>query len=334
LRKRLIPVAILGCLALGPGAAEAATLTEYDVVIEGSGTWERHGATAGSYDRQATFTWRTTMPAVMFEGKELRQTAPTKISSAAAEARDDVVLPTPTGTFTGFCKGGPTVARAGELGRSLLPAGGGREALDIRVVGGIHVEMRECGGDPVVSPGTLVLDAGGRAMGDGAFDARVEMPHEAIGMGKIIELLEGTASGQRCPRWTNASSSCALRWKATVTFTRTRQQQVAPPPGPDPVKDPIPLPEGPPPLDDVFIPIKTKLSASGASVTVVCPAGCSGTAKALPLRGSKALARKRFTAPAARPTRVKLRFRAHGRRAVRVVIEAEGERAKLTLRRS
>jgi hypothetical protein len=330
MRTRLVPLAILGCLAFGPGAAEAATLTEYDAVIEGSGTWQRHGATAGTYDRQAKFTWRTTMPGVMFGGKELRQTSPTKISNAAAEARDDVVLPTPTGTFTGFCKGGPAVARAGELGRSLLPAAGGKEALEVRVLGGLHVELRECGGDPVVSPGTLILDAGGRAMGDGPFDARVEMPHEAIGMGKIIELLEGTASGQRCPRWTNASTSCTLSWKATVTFTRTRQQEVGP--KPEPEIDPIPLPEVPT-LDDAFIPIRTKLSASGASVTVVCPAGCSGTARALPLRGAKVLARKRFSAPAGRPKKIALRFDARGRRAVRVVLKAGGERAKLTVRR-
>ena len=50
-------------------------------------------------------------------------------------------------------------------------------------------------------------------------------------------------------------------------------------------------------IDDLFIPIRGKLKASSATVTVACPAGCSGTAAALPLRGGKPLARTRFSAP-------------------------------------
>ena len=139
--RKLVPLAILGCLAFGPGAAEAATLTEYDAVIEGTGTWQRHdaiGGGAGSYERQATFSWKTTLPGVLFSGKELRQTSPLKISTGAAEARDDMVLNTPNGTLAGSCTGGPAVARAGELGRALIPADGGKEALDIRVLGGLE----------------------------------------------------------------------------------------------------------------------------------------------------------------------------------------------------
>jgi hypothetical protein len=74
-------------------------------------------------------------------------------------------------------------------------------------------------------------------------------------------------------------------------------------------------------------------ASPAASVTVVCPAGCSGTATALPFRGAKVLARKRFSARAGRPKKVTLRFDARGRRAVRVVLKAGGQRVKLTLRR-
>jgi hypothetical protein len=347
MRKRLIPAAILGYLAFGPGTAQAVTVSEYEAVIEGSGDWYRHDSEGvGSLERRAKFTWRTTIPSVTFYGKELGDTSPARISSGAAEARDDMVLPTPIGTLAGYCKGGPAVVRAGQLGRSLLPGDDGEEGLDVRVLGGIEIDLRECGGDKVVSPTTLVLDNGRHELGLGAFDARIEMPHEAIGMGKVIDLVEGTESGQRCPNHTNATVTCRLTWKATVTLTRKRQQDLSAPPPPDepdviapepvPEEDAVPLPvepEKPEPAvagEDLLGPLKGRLTSTGAMVTIACPAGCSGTATAT--RGVKRLARTRFTAAAGRPKRVRLRFRRRPG-AVKVVVAVGGGRETLTLRR-
>lgn len=349
MRKRLIPAAILGCLAFGPGTAQALTISEYEAVLEGSGDWYRHDMQgAGSLERQAKFSWRTTIPSVTFIDKELGDSSAQRISTGTAEARDDVVLPTPVGTLAGFCKGGRTVARAGQLDRSLLPAEGGRESLDVRVLGGLEVEVRECEGDRVTSPTTLVLDGGQHQLGNGPFDARVEMPHEAIGMGKLIELMEGTATGQQCPTRTNATVTCTLRWKATLTLTRTKQQELtspSAPPEPDVVVPPPPPP--PPPAEEIevlplepqrppvageieVLPLRGRLTATGATVTIACPAGCSGTVKAA--RGGRRVARARFTAAGGTPTQVRLRFR-RGAGAVKIVVAAGGERRTLTLRR-
>lgn len=347
MRSALLPAAALACLALGPGTAGAVTLTEYDVLIEGSGTWHRHDSKgAGSYERQAAFRWRTAAAGLVFVGKELREMSPQKVSSGTAEARDDVVIPTPTGTFAGFCSGGPAVVRAGELVESDLPALGDRTAIDMRVLKGIEIGLRECAGDRVVSPTTLVLDNGAHEVGYGPFDKTVELPHEAIGMGKVVELLERTVTGERCPNQTNATVSCTLTWKATVTFTRTRQQELTPPPSPPspapapPVAgDDLVMPLGPPapalepkPVpqprtaeagSEPLLPLAGRLTGRAATVTIACPAGCSGVATAS-ARGTT-LARTRFVAKAGRPARVTLRFGARARRVLR-----RGTRVKVT----
>lgn len=345
MRSRVILPAVLACLSFGPSPAQALTLSEYAVTIEGSGDYYRHDAQgAGTFERQAKLTWRTTIPSVTFVGKELGDTSPARISTGVAEARDDLVLPTPTGTFAGFCKGGRTAVRAGQLGRALVPAGDGREGLDIRVLGGVEIELRDCGGDKVVSPTTLVLGNGHQQLGSGAFDVSVEMPHEAIGMGKVIELVGGGATGRQCPQWTNATVTCTLRWKATVTLDRIRQQELGAhgsPEGPDVVVEPPPPPP-PPPRDIGPLPLEPhdpgtgeplargRLTSSGATVTIACPAGCTGTATATN-RGRR-LARSRFTVLAGRPKQVRLRFRRRRSGPVRVTVATGGERTVLTLR--
>ncbi len=352
MRRRLLPAAILGCLAFGPGtAAQALTISEYEVTIEGSGDWYRNEIKGGSIEDQAKFTWRTEIPSVTFIDKELGDTSPARVSTGAAETRVDVVVPTPAGTLAGFCKGGTTAVRAGTLDRSLLPGEAGEEALDVRVLGGIEVDRHECGGDPIVSPSTLVVNNGRHELGSGPFDARVEMPHEAIGMGKVIELVEGAASGRQCPRWTDATVTCTLRWKATVTLTRKRLQQVdAPPPPEQPdviVEPPPPPPPPPPPADEIevlplephgpdgdeieVLPLHGRLTAAGATVTIACPSGCAGTVTATS-RGRR-LARSRFAAPAGRPKRVRLRFRRSRGGPVKIEVAAGDDREVLTLRR-
>jgi hypothetical protein len=54
------------------------------------------------------------------------------------------------------------------------------------------------------------------------------MPHEAIGMGKIIQLLQAHVAGDRCPGSAEHTASCVLDWKATVTFDRIAQRVLGP----------------------------------------------------------------------------------------------------------
>ena len=53
-----------------------------------------------------------------------------------------------------------------------------------------------------------------------------EMPHEAIGMGKIIQLLSKETTGNKCPGYYDMTEHCTLKWKATVTFVRTSTSTV------------------------------------------------------------------------------------------------------------
>ena len=215
---------------------------------------------------------------------------------------------------------------------------------------GAGVKLDACSGTLKGSTQGLFLGSGlfGRT---NAYDTFFEMPHEAIGMGKIIQLLDKTVTGTSCPGYGDSTDSCTLKWKATVTFVRTfhaesgepevkpappgeQQEQMPPPLDPTvPEIDESDLPElpGKPPEsddDDLFIPLpgsaKLAPSAASATVAVLCPAGCKGVAVATPLArraraaaAAKPLARTRFSAkPGARRT-VTLRFGAKARRAIR-----------------
>jgi hypothetical protein len=156
------------------------------------------------------------------------------------------------------------------------------------------------------------------------------MPHEAIGMGKIIQLLQAHVAGDRCPGSAEHTASCVLDWKATVTFDRIAQRVLGPgeggqPPGGggsdlDDSIIPMPPPVDPgPDLDEDLIPMPPRRatlsrSADQATLTLTCRVACSGTAVAYPAgRGARAaaakpLARTRFTGAAGRPTTVRVRF--------------------------
>jgi hypothetical protein len=155
------------------------------------------------------------------------------------------------------------------------------------------------------------------------------MPHEAIGMGKIIQLLDANVTDDRCPGYGDRTVSCTLAWKATVTFVRTAQRELGPggggqppdggsdpdgclipmpdpdPACPDPDADaddcliPMPQPDPACPDPDVdLIPMPPKaatLSAGArqAKLKLTCRAACSGSATAYPTRrGARSSARR------------------------------------------
>jgi hypothetical protein len=224
--------------------------------------------------------------------------------------------------------------RPGQLGLGTSPdVDPATEDLTVRVLGHIGVDLPTCSGLLAGATSTFGIGDDDRALGAGAFDTPFALPHEAIGMGKVIQLLDRKVTGAQCPGYMEATAACVLEWKATVTFERTGQRQIEIPDEDIFVPlEPKPAPEPAPPdddLDDLFVPLKpragAKLSPDGgqASVTVTCPAGCSGSVAAYPASGrarasaARALARKRFTAAAGRKTTVVVRFTRAARRRVK-----------------
>jgi hypothetical protein len=168
------------------------------------------------------------------------------------------------------------------------------------------------------------------AVAEGATTQRFFLPREATRMGKIIQLVNaGPDQKDHCAL--QLLDTCAFDWSGTLTFEFAGYLDKVDDGTID--EDDLPMPPGPKPaepddLDDVLIPMpgKAKVGKGGksASLKLRCAAACSGTVKAFPVRGAKAsaavrkaLASKRFSAPAGEPVTVTLRFRGKARRAVR-----------------
>ncbi|HEX2160207.1 MAG TPA: hypothetical protein VHF88_00100 [Thermoleophilaceae bacterium] len=330
----------LAILAAGPAAAQALTVSEYEVTIEGEATYARSDAFPGPFGpweqrEQAEFAWRTRFPSVRFLDKQvgIASQSETTVSNVNAELYTSV--PTPEGPITGACTG-TTLADppgSGWLGASVIPTPDPNvEALDVRVLGGVSFHLPNCSGSFGGGPAQSLRIGSEAEIPWGPFDQAFDLPHEAVGMGKIIQLLNATVTGERCPGHGFETASCALAWKATVTFVRTAhwrtdldESDVPLPPKPQPG----PAPGGSqilPPFE-IPLPKRARLSAGGerARLTLTCPVACAGTAAAYPARrGRRArgaavrpLARARFRAAARRPTTVVLRFGPRARREVR-----------------
>jgi hypothetical protein len=339
----------LALLALGTGTAHAVTITEYAVTVEGEATYARTDVTPapnGQYEERETarFKWKTHVPSVTFIDKQLGATSMPSTRATTIDAERYVSFPTPQGPLTGACSGsllaGPP--GGGGLGESAIPTPDpNAERLDVRVLAGIGFILANCFG-AIGGPESFTIDGSERPMPSGPFDHSFDMPHEAIGMGKIIQLLDANVTGSRCPGHGDGTVSCALTWKATVTFVRTAQH--TPPPGgnqplpaggdggsdrddclipmpqpdptcPDPDLDLIPLP-----------PKRAKLArdAKQAKLMLTCRVACSGSATAYAVkRGARSsaarrpLARSRFIGAAGQPTTIVLGFRPKARRVIR-----------------
>ena len=92
-----------------------------------------------------------------------------------------------------------------------IPGAGARAALDVQLLtpldGSEALVVRaadwmvewSCEGDPLGTDGDGMGVSG--ALGDGPFDAEFALPREAIGMGRIVQLVQGAPehAEQRCP---------------------------------------------------------------------------------------------------------------------------------------
>jgi hypothetical protein len=367
-RLALPLTAALACLAFVAPSAVAFSMTDYRVTIEGSATYQRTDIGPGALgnwvqNQKAEFSWKSEFPTVTFIDKTVATAGGATINASVKSASMDVSIPTPEGPLTGACSGTtwqlpPTPGViSGDVQK---PEGAEYEGIWLRVLSGGDIRLDSCSGALGGGPYGMSVD-GGAPDRLAPYVEFFQMPHEAIGMGKIIQLLNKTVTGVPCPGYYGMTDSCNLTWKATVTFVRTSHIGLdepvigpAPPQPSEPHDPPQPVePAGPSAperpttpskhvpgvdLEDLFIPLpdEATLSRSGASATVpvLCAGGCRGTAVATALRGGRAhgaaakpLARATFVAAAGRKTLVRLRFRPAARRAIR---KAGGIKVALT----
>ena len=325
-------VLALALLVLGTSTARAVTITEYAVTVEGEATYARadaYPAPYGQYEQRAraAFKWETRFPSVTFIDKHVGISSVASSTASVIDTETYTSVPTPKGPLTRTCTGSLLDAppAPGWFGAGVIP-NPISESLDIRVLGGIGFLLPACTGTLPGGPDTFAISSGAQEIPFGPFDDAFDMPHEAIGMGKIIQLVQANVTGSRCPGYGDNTASCALNWKATVTFVRIAQHGGGPGGGgSDTDDDLIPMP---PSGDEDLIPMppkRAKLSRNGkqAKLTLTCRVACSGSANAYAARrgahGSavaRPLARTRFTAVAGRPTAIVLRFRPKARRAI------------------
>ena len=332
------------CTALDATPAQAVTRTDYAVMIEGTVAYSRADSWPSPYgaytwDEQAAFKWRTQFNST-FIGNSVAMTSSPSTEVTQVDAELANTIPTVDGPRTGACTGSshrePT--GSGRLAPSLITdPTAAKEILDIRVLDSVLLDLPNCTGLLAGNRGGIAVTNGDALFPNGPFDTPFDMPHEAIGMGKIIQLLDDTVTGSRCPGYRDGTVSCSLAWSAKVTFVRTGQQEIGPVPDPAPGDEDlvVPLPGDdedlviplPGPDEDLIIPLppRGKLSprAERAQLSLRCATACSGQATAFAAQdrghasASRALARTRFTGAPGRTTTVTLRFRPQARRAIR-----------------
>jgi hypothetical protein len=305
----------LALLVLGTGTAQAVTITEYDVTIEGEATYARNQAYPVPYGfteehQKAAFKWKTHFPSVTFIDKHVGVSGIPTTTVTDIDASLYVSIPTPEGPKTGGCTGSALSAppSPGWFGAGVMPTPDPNvEALGVRVIGGVGFLLPNCTG--IAAGGgaqSFSIGSGAESIPLGPWDHEFDMPHEAIGMGKIIQLLDANVTGRDCPGTDEYTASCALTWKATVTFVRkAKHGGTVPKPPKPPVTDP-PLLTTPPKAS------KLRRTSKRAKVKLTCRVACSGTATLM--RGSHRLARVRFTAEAGEPETVVLRLKPKAQR--------------------
>jgi hypothetical protein len=300
------------------------------VTVEGEGTYAYDKTSPDDHvARSAQFTWRTEYPIVVFEGD-----TPHTQSAENADAVTTATLVSGDSTRTtphdaAHCV--PHGISAVNPGRFLPPSGipDPNPTIGLRLLGGVFPDFEGCPDQAATQfaiTGTLVNEVH-------SFDAWFSIPREAIGMGRIIQLLDGELTGNRCPGNQWGGADCTLSYDATVTFDEfSDTEEPDDPPKPAPAAPtppaapatpaaPVPAAAPAPPVPARASSPKLSRSAASAAVRVTCPAGCSGTVTATLPRGRRAsassLGSTRFRVAAGATRRVAVRFSPAERRRIR-----------------
>ena len=326
-RPIVIAATVLACAATAaPARADGMGKDiAYAVRVDGSGTY----AYTGSDDVSLRFTYSGSIG----DGVVFRNASPFDTTG------QDIPVATATGTYGSGCT----------VDQGFPPAHGRMRFLDadeelVPLDGSVHMWLRPldalqvqfaCPGDEDVHPSVDIAlptadDAyepdGTVKLGQNPFDIAFDVPRDIIGMGSIQQLDPArTIEGVRCPGYIQDETiSCKLQWSAKITLTKLWEKPIAgttAPPPPPPVLTPDTD-------DDLLVPLvpngkaKLRRDASKATLSVTCPAGCTGTATLSAAgRGARAsasaLARTRFRVSAGATKRVTIKLRPRARRAVR-----------------
>ena len=187
------------------------------------------------------------------------------------------------------------------------------------------------------------LASNGNPFPDAVFDAQFSLPHEAIGMGKIIQNIYAAPASRSpafCPGKDGTTTACEFNWTGQLTFTKVAEWQYGiETPGTEPPKPPFdPRADaiskaveqyGKEPLDPRAQIISDAVAQYGRELRFKagCSNGCTGTAVITPAGSGptprayaaarKALAKLRFKVPAGRPRVIKLKLSPRARAALR-----------------
>jgi hypothetical protein len=311
-------LAVAAIFAL-PATASAERWVTYSVTVEGEGAFDYDRTSSDSeIHREARWTWQTVFPALTFKGDQ-----PLTDSPDNAQATTTAVLLSALSTRSAvgnFYQCNPPAIGWANSGRLLEDPGipSPEPIVGLRVLGGVGLDFDWCPHEAATS-----FDLNGRFVeGLNTYDTWFTVPREAIGMGRIIQLVHEEVTDRRCPDNLDRGADCRLTFEATITLDKVRDFELADGPAPELTPDDIPeLPSGPPltrvEADAVAV-RALPASERRAAVSVSCPAECRGTVTAtLPGKPKRVLARARFAAPAGDSRRVTLRFTRSARRQIR-----------------
>ncbi|HEX5911081.1 MAG TPA: hypothetical protein VFY44_11350 [Thermoleophilaceae bacterium] len=331
-------------LACGPAAAEAASvkLVHYDVEADVTLVHDHayHFATAWESqdtDVQLVSDLHAKLGRITFRDGYLM--SPVAQGEATADssgvAKGHYANKVFSGSRSCDTTTGPLPSGQGTIDSDLLAPLTG-EAFNLRVADQVRVDWQCRGDERVSATAPYEYTDNGPALGSGPLDAQFEIPHEAVGYGKIIQNIKGPGGAFCAGAHLAGTTKCAYDWAGDVTFTKTSEtvisdvgepgQAVAPSGSASGQK--TPASEN---LDELLVPLVPAKAAtadakgSTVSLTASCPTGCAGTA-ALTVAGAKAsaagkarkpVATMRFRVKAGKPRLVKLRVPKKAARALR-----------------
>ncbi|MDO9353646.1 MAG: hypothetical protein Q7T55_08120 [Solirubrobacteraceae bacterium] len=311
--RRLAPAITLTAALLAPAPVVAARHVVYDVELEGSyryaiSTDHREKGYRRQSDAQVSGTFRSTAAQFSFvDGAVDERPGGGPLTDLRVDYTSTGSLSEKTtsefgGNSTRSCSISEEPVSANGWVRDSLTqyfTPGMPTVMEVRIGQAVHAPFVASGDCP---EGTGIGFGTQRdSLGTGRMDAQFELPVEAVGPGKTIQLVKGP-KWEGCPGADGPEvTACSFSWQGTVTFTKAVDEElgadgqpvpsptpVVVPPGPfigaKPAPAPVPVPVPGPPSDATTSPSipSERVTVDRAAATVffgaLCPSGCTGTA--------------------------------------------------------
>ena len=226
--KRILALTLLATLAAcAPAAAKPPKKLvrwTYAITVEGDATYHHAaqqpavGGVLSTID-DLRFHWKAKMPKFQILRGHVLNSGIGKVTLRAVEAKRSMSVPDPAsgGVATGDCSGTTATSGSATLEEGILAPL--READDMSLVltpfAGVTAPF-VCTGK-LNGPGSIaLLDVTGKRK---TFEIPFDLPQEAIGHGKVIQLFDEPADG--CPAPPDPyKTACSFRMKGTITMRR------------------------------------------------------------------------------------------------------------------